>query len=228
MAFPFLTWVNKINKKDRVDATHVNVLAKAINDGGVYTDAELAKINTIIGGGTGGGIQIINNSTPSSLTGLIKGNGTDIDIAVSGTDYASPTHVHGSITNAGKIGSTADLPVFTTTGGVITTKTITETNTLLGLNTVGKLASSTYTGTGTTSHVVTIPTGTKLVFVSGGGRETCLINPSTGANNFSFGGSSSGLTVTWSTSSVTISNGYSAGESLNTTSATYYVITLGS
>lgn len=37
------------------------------------------------------------------------------------TDAASSTHVHGNITNAGAIGSTANLPIITTTSGLLTT-----------------------------------------------------------------------------------------------------------
>ena len=39
------------------------------------------------------------------------------------TDAASSTHAHGNITNAGAIGSTANLPLITTTGGAVTTGT---------------------------------------------------------------------------------------------------------
>lgn len=37
------------------------------------------------------------------------------------TDAATSTHVHGNITNAGAIGTTANLPIITTTGGLLTT-----------------------------------------------------------------------------------------------------------
>jgi phage-related tail fiber protein len=39
------------------------------------------------------------------------------------TDAATSTHTHGNITNAGAIGTTANLPVITTTSGVLTTGT---------------------------------------------------------------------------------------------------------
>jgi hypothetical protein len=46
------------------------------------------------------------------------------------TDAASSTHAHGNITNAGAIGSTANLPIITTTSGVLTTGSFgTEANT---------------------------------------------------------------------------------------------------
>lgn len=39
----------------------------------------------------------------------------------SSTDFAATTHAHGNITSAGAIGSTANLPLITTTSGVVTT-----------------------------------------------------------------------------------------------------------
>jgi len=39
------------------------------------------------------------------------------------TSFATSTHVHGNITNAGAVGATANLPLITTTSGVVTTGT---------------------------------------------------------------------------------------------------------
>ena len=50
------------------------------------------------------------------------------------TLYATLTHTHGNITNDGKIGSTADLMVCTTTAGAVATKTVADTKTLLGIS----------------------------------------------------------------------------------------------
>ena len=47
------------------------------------------------------------------------------------SSYATSTHVHGNITNAGAIGSTANLPVITTASGVLTVGTLTGTGTVL-------------------------------------------------------------------------------------------------
>lgn len=49
------------------------------------------------GGGGGGGITSIGDSTPTSLTGLLKGNGTDVDVAVAGTDYATPAQLSSKV-----------------------------------------------------------------------------------------------------------------------------------
>ena len=59
-----------------------------------------------------------------------------------------PLHTHGNISNDGKIGSTADLMVATTTDGVLTTKTVADTKTLLGIVAGTQIATGSYTGTG--------------------------------------------------------------------------------
>jgi len=51
----------------------------------------------------------------------------------SASGFASSTHVHGNITNDGKIGSTADLVVVTTSDGLIITMSASDVRTLLGL-----------------------------------------------------------------------------------------------
>jgi hypothetical protein len=50
-------------------------------------------------------------------------------------DAAASTHTHGNITNAGAIGTTADLPISTTASGVINTRTVADFRALLGLAT---------------------------------------------------------------------------------------------
>ena len=47
--------------------------------------------------------------------------------------YTPSSHTHGNLTNDGKIGSTADLFVVTGTAGEVTTKTVADTKTLLGI-----------------------------------------------------------------------------------------------
>jgi hypothetical protein len=58
----------------------------------------------------------------SGVNGLVKCNGSgDFSVASAGTDYAATSHTHGSITNDGKLGTTTNLPLITTTGGTIST-----------------------------------------------------------------------------------------------------------
>ncbi|HWS42611.1 MAG TPA: hypothetical protein VN421_05935 [Pseudoflavonifractor sp.] len=74
---------------------------------------------------------------------------------------ASPTsHVHGAITSDGKIGTTADLPVFTGTGGALATKTAAAARTALAaLGVFGPTAitiSATWSGSGPWTQNVTV------------------------------------------------------------------------
>lgn len=58
------------------------------------------------------------------------------------TLYAAISHSHGSITNSGAIGSTADLPVFTGTSGTLGTKSAEDARTALGVDPVGSIKTS--------------------------------------------------------------------------------------
>jgi len=65
-------------------------------DGLAVTDEGSGVIRVDGSGGPAGatgpaGPNLVDGSTPTPLTGLLKGNGTDIDVAVAGTDYARPT-----------------------------------------------------------------------------------------------------------------------------------------
>jgi hypothetical protein len=74
---------------------------------------------------------LTTNTATSGLTGILKAASNSLDVAVAGTDYVAtndsrltdartPTsHVHGGISNAGAIGSTAGLPIKTGTSGVL-------------------------------------------------------------------------------------------------------------
>jgi hypothetical protein len=64
------------------------------------------------------------SGTLTNCTGYTFANIASKPTTLSGygiTDAASSTHVHGNISNAGAIGSTANLPIITTTSGVLTT-----------------------------------------------------------------------------------------------------------
>lgn len=49
------------------------------------------------------------------------------------SDYSSLSHAHGNLSSDGKIGSTAELPVFTAAGGMISTKTVADAQAALGV-----------------------------------------------------------------------------------------------
>lgn len=73
----------------------------------------------------------VTSATATDITGLLKGDGSAVSAATAGTDYVAtddarltdartPTsHVHGGISDAGAIGSTAGLPIKTGTSGVL-------------------------------------------------------------------------------------------------------------
>lgn len=64
--------------------------------------------------------DLTNIAALTGTSGFLKTNGSgtwSVDTAT----YAAASHTHGNITNAGAIGSTTNLPIITTTGGVLTT-----------------------------------------------------------------------------------------------------------
>ena len=82
--------------------------------------------------GTTANVPVVTNASGNLIPHASGALGTAAFTA--STAYASGTHVHGNITNDGKIGSTADLMVCTTTAGSVTTKTVADTKTLLGIS----------------------------------------------------------------------------------------------
>ena len=71
----------------------------------------------------------------SDTNTLVVGNGSSAYSSLSVISATPTSHTHGNITNAGAIGSTANLPVITTTSGVLTTGTFgTSANTFCAGN----------------------------------------------------------------------------------------------
>jgi hypothetical protein len=65
----------------------------------------------------------INNGGAGVASGSTFNGSTAVTISYNTIGAAAVSHVHGNITSAGAIGSTANLPVITTTSGVLTTST---------------------------------------------------------------------------------------------------------
>ena len=108
-------------------------------------------------------------TTNDLATVAISGSFTDLDDRPSTlngygiTDAASSTHNHGNITNAGAIGTTADLPISTTASGVISTRTVADFRALLGLATTDSPTFAGLTLTqGTANQSVLTSTGYSL------------------------------------------------------------------
>ena len=67
-----------------------------------------------------GVVRLSSRTTYASLSGDSVVTEGVLKTVVDNAAFASGTHVHGNITNAGAIGSTANLPLITTTSGVVT------------------------------------------------------------------------------------------------------------
>jgi hypothetical protein len=79
--------------------------------------------------------------------------------AAASTDFAAASHAHGSITNAGAIGSTSGLIVVTTTAGALTTAASISTSQITGLGTLATQSgtfSGTSSGTNTGDQTITL------------------------------------------------------------------------
>jgi hypothetical protein len=119
------------------------------------------------------GITSITTATPTNLTGLLKGNGTDIDVAVAGTDYAAVGHTHAQLHDRSHaITSTSDhtagnWKVFHSNGsGQVVELALGADGTYLKSN--GASAAPTFATPSGGSAI----TGTGLAYVRTGGNDT--------------------------------------------------------
>ena len=96
---------------------------------GLESAADKTKLDGIATGATA-------NSADATLLNRANHTGTQTKSTISDfpTTMTPSSHTHGNITNDGKIGSTADLMVCTTTAGGVTTKTVADTKALLGIS----------------------------------------------------------------------------------------------
>lgn len=93
--------------------------------GGSYTDEQAQDaVGTILTDSSS--IDFTYNDGTPSITATVKFGNDSVTACIGNdsrlSDARTPTsHTHGNVTNAGAIGSTANLPVITTTSGVLTT-----------------------------------------------------------------------------------------------------------
>lgn len=150
------------------------------------------------------------------------------------TTFTPASHAHGNITNDGKIGSTADLPVFTTTAGAVSTKSIADAKTLLGIpSSFSNVYSSSYVGTGTygsgnkNSLTFTFIPKALFVFNASNNIGVAVIGVVRG---FSFKGSANYIhSIVASVTDNTLywHNTAAADQQMNTTGETYYYTAIG-
>jgi hypothetical protein len=68
-------------------------------------------------------VRLSSRATYAALSGNNVVTESVLKTVIDNAAFAASNHAHGNITNAGAIGSTALLPIITTTGGVLTTST---------------------------------------------------------------------------------------------------------
>jgi hypothetical protein len=134
-----------INTSDGGGSINTGGGGGSINTGGggsISTSGGGGAINTANGGGAintanGGGaidtrgtgsIQLGVTETRTTLNGSASGGNKTITLPNATGTIALTTHTHGNLTSDGKIGSTANLPLITTTSGVVTTGTFGTTS----------------------------------------------------------------------------------------------------
>ena len=109
-----------------ITGTWPNQTINSTNGGGTVTAVSVVSANGLAGTSSGGATPALTLST--SITGVLKGNGTAISAAVAGTDYVTPTGTE-TLTN-----KTLTSPVLTTpqlgtpSQGVLSSCTVDGTN----------------------------------------------------------------------------------------------------
>lgn len=109
------------------------IVVQGIETSGTAADPALTKEDLLSGDAVLDQMELyrisisgVNISTPEQL----------FSVSESMDGKASDEHNHGNLSTDGKIGSTANLPVFTGTGGAVTTKTASAARSALGLHAV--------------------------------------------------------------------------------------------
>lgn len=104
------------------------------------------------------------------------------------TSRASASHTHGSITNDGKIGTTANLPVITGTGGAVTTGSFSTTASAVETSSAAGTANT--FSRGDHVHSISLATGDSDGQVKIAGSNVSVAGWGNKANQFSLGSSS--------------------------------------
>ena len=169
--------------------------------------------STNLASGVTGTLAIANGGTgATTLTGLIKGNGTSsMTAATAGTDYLAPTGSAASLTNfptfnqnttgnaaTATIATTATSATNATTAGNITATSNTTLTSLSNLSTVGNITSGTIslstnitTSSKITAGTVTYPnvhgTANQVLTTTGSGTLTWTTPASSGGDTYTIG-----------------------------------------
>jgi hypothetical protein len=210
-----------------ITGTWPNQTINATGSGGTVTSVSVVSANGLAGTSSGGATPALTLST--SITGVLKGNGTAISAATAGTDYVAPggalgTPSSGTVTN---LSGTASININGTVGA--TTPAAGSFTTLA--------ASSTVSGTGFSTYLASPPAigGTAAAAITGttitdsiGNVRTIVQNPQTAAYVLVVGDSGKHISIT--TGGVTVNASiFSAGQAITifNNSASNQTITQG-
>lgn len=205
-------------------------------------DADAFNVDNHVSGTTN---KVFSASDKTKLDGIQSGaevnvnadwnaSSGDAQILNKPTEFTPTSHTHGNVTNDGKIGTTADLLIFTGSGGALISKTIADAKTLLGITGGTQIATGSYSGTGTfgsgNKNTITcsfVPKAIIIKHYADPGTFGILIYNSTDAV-VALSGTYYANVVSWSGgTSVTWYNTASSARQLNDSSATYYYFAIG-
>ena len=165
------------------DASGNNVYTITLTNGATY-DFTAPKGATGAKGDTGAtGPNSVSTSTATDITGIIKGNGSTVEAAVAGTDYAAASHTHSYIPTSAKGAASgvasldADTKV-TAAQASAAVVSISASTTLASAH-AGRFLSC----TNTDAITITIPTGIAAgteIEIYRGGAGTVTLSPASG------------------------------------------------
>lgn len=166
----FLTFPNELSTTEPENITYATMLWESVPKQTAYS----AK-------GSATKVPQITTNAQGQVTGITE-------VTISGVTPAS--HTHGSITNDGKIGTTANLPVITGTGGAVTTGSFSTTASAVGTSSAAGTANT--FSRGDHVHSISLATGDSDGQVKIAGSNVSVAGWAHKASQFSLGADSAG------------------------------------
>ena len=149
--------ITATKKTVTVDSTYSSAGTNPVNGKAVAAAIGTLDVNDISGFGAGKTL-----ATLTETDGKVAATFQDIEITKSQvsdfpTEMTPSSHTHGNITNDGKIGTTANLPVITGTGGAVTTGSFSTTASAVGTSSAAGTANT--FSRGDHVHSISLATG---------------------------------------------------------------------